>query len=73
MAEPPPLVEARVAMLRRGLSVTEAAERLGCSRSHLSGVLAGLKPMPPTLARDLAALLDLHAHELLRRKEAVKP
>lgn len=48
-------------MLERGLTVTSLAEQIGCSRSHLSGCLAGLKPLPPTLAAELMRLLDLPA------------
>lgn len=59
-------------MLERGLTITSLAEQIGCSRSHLSGVLAGLKPIPAPLAAELARLLDLD-ESLLRREEVAAP
>lgn len=61
----PRQTEAKVALLRRGLEVQEAARRLGYNQSYLSACLNGLSRMTEPMAEQLGTLLDLHPEELL--------
>lgn len=65
----PRQIEAKVALVRREMTPSEAAARLGYARSYFTAALNGLVPMTKPLAERLGELLDLDPGSLLSRDE----
>jgi len=47
-------MDLKAEFVRRDLTVTEVADRVGVARGHLSDILHGRRGMTPRLARDIA-------------------
>lgn len=57
-------LKARVEMLRRGMTITELAEKLGVSPSYVSDILRGVREGKPQRKR-IAEILELeHSEEM---------
>lgn len=55
----------RAEFVRRGLTITEVADRVGVSRGHFSDVLHGRRGMTPRLARDLSRATGIPLADIL--------
>lgn len=49
--------EFREALQRRGLTISRAARHIDCDASHLYRVLAGARPLTPSIAERLTRLI----------------
>ena len=64
-------VDLKAEFVRRNLTITEVAERVGVARSHLSDVLWGRRGMTVRLARDISRATGIPLKDIEPEPEAV--